>query len=55
MIVIFAALFGILMGTMTAKRRGGKRADILQYAAGFGIAFATLGVVLTVIIEKIVT
>lgn len=55
MIVIFAALFGILLGTMTAKRRNGKRADILQYAVGYGIAFALLGVILTVVIEKIVT
>lgn len=53
MIVIIPALIGILLGGLTAKRRGGKTADILQYAVGYGIAFALLGVIATIVLDKI--
>ncbi len=52
MIVIIPALIGILLGAFTAKRRGGKTADILQYAVGYGIAFALVGVILTITLDK---
>ena len=52
MIVLGAALLGCLIGGMTASRRGGKRLDILQYAAGYGIAFTILGVVLTFVVHN---
>lgn len=40
------------MGTLTAKRRGGKPLDMLQYAAGFGIAFMLVGLLVTIILER---
>ena len=52
MIVIIPALIGLLLGGFTAKRRCGKTADILQYAVGYGIAFALVGVILTIILDK---
>jgi hypothetical protein len=38
----------MLVGGLTARRRGGRAADIAQYAAGYGIAFALLGVFATI-------
>ncbi|MFZ5963813.1 apolipoprotein acyltransferase [Thalassococcus sp. BH17M4-6] len=54
MIVLIAALVGAVLGATTAKRRKGNAADMAQYAAGFGIFFALLGVVATIVIDKAV-
>lgn len=53
MIAIFGFLAGALYGGFLAKRRKGTRFDIAQYAGGFGIAFGLLGMVLTVLIERL--
>ena len=53
MIVFGAALFGVVLGGWTARKRGGKAADIAQYCAGFGIAFTLLGLLATVVIHRI--
>ena len=55
MIILASAVFGILLGIANARKRKGNRLDMAQYAAGYGIAFLLLGVVLTIIIERIVT
>jgi hypothetical protein len=52
MIVIAGLLLGAGWGVWTAKRRGGTPADMAQYAAGFGIAFALLGLFLTIVLER---
>lgn len=52
MIVIFAFALGALWGAYLARRRGGRRLDMLQYAAAFGIAFAIAGLFLTVIVDR---
>lgn len=52
MIVISAAIFGALLGAFTARRQGGRGLDMLQYGAGFAIAFALLGLFATIIIER---
>lgn len=52
MIVLAGFLLGAAWGAMTAKRRGGTRADMAQYAAGFGIAFALVGVFLTIALAR---
>ncbi len=54
MIVILMAIAGGVIGGLTAKRRKGNRLDIAQYAAVYGIAFAILGLILTIAIEKLV-
>jgi hypothetical protein len=54
MIVIAGLVFGALLGARTALKRGGKRLDALQYAAGYGIAFALLGLFLTLFIDRMV-
>lgn len=55
MIVIAGLVFGAALGAFTAARCGGKRLDMLQYAAGFGIAFSLLGVFLTIFVERMAT
>ena len=52
MIVIGGLILGAVIGALTAKRRGGKMLDILQYAAGYGIAFTLLGLFLTIFIDR---
>ncbi len=52
MIVIAGALLGALIGGVTARRRKGNAADMAQYAAGFGICFALLGLIVTIAIDK---
>lgn len=55
MIVIFAALAGAIVGGTTAYRRKGNRKDIAQYAAGYAMAFMIVGMVLTVVIDRMVS
>lgn len=52
MIVLIAAVIGALWGARTAQKRGGNRLDILQYAAGFAIAFALVGMLSSVILDR---
>lgn len=52
-LVLGAALLGAAIGGFTAKKRGGRPLDIAQYAAGFGIAFALLGVIATITLARI--
>lgn len=51
MIVLLSALLGIVMGVVKARKRNGNRLDILQYATGYGIAFAIVGVFLNLLIK----
>jgi ABC-type Mn2+/Zn2+ transport system permease subunit len=51
-IVIGGFILGAVIGALTAKQRGGKPADMAQYAAGFGIAFCLLGLFLTIFLER---
>ena len=52
MIILAGMVLGIVIGTFTAKNRGGKRLDILQDAAVYGIAFTLIGVFVTIILER---
>lgn len=53
MVVIAGLVFGGLWGALLAKKRGGKGLDIAQYAAGYGIAFALVGMFLTIFLERV--
>ena len=53
MIVIGGLVLGALWGGLFARKRGGKPADIAQYAAVFAIALGLLGVFLTILIERL--
>ncbi len=51
MYLIFG-LIGAIIGGLRAKKRNGSKADILQYAAGFAIAFMIVGLFLTIIADR---
>ncbi|MGV6847553.1 MAG: apolipoprotein acyltransferase [Marinibacterium sp.] len=53
MIILASALAGITIGALTAKKRGGATLDMVQYAAGFGIAFTLVGLALTIVIHRL--
>jgi hypothetical protein len=53
MIVIAGAILGGLWGGRRAKVRGGRAADIAQYAAVHALIFALLGLALTIAIERL--
>ncbi len=52
MIVIVLAIVGALIGGFTARKRGGNRKDIAQYAAGYAMAFLLVGMIVTVVIDR---
>ena len=52
MIVFAGALAGAVYGVVLARRREGTGADMAQYGAGFAIAFAILGLFLTIVLER---
>lgn len=52
MLVIGGAMIGAGLGAYRARKLGGKTADILQYAAGYGMAFTMLGVIATFAIHR---
>jgi hypothetical protein len=52
MIVIGGLVLGAIGGGWTAKRRGGKPADIAQYAGVYGILFAILGLFVTLFLDR---
>jgi len=54
MIVIASTLFGVLLGWLTARRRGGNRLDIAQYAAVFAMVFGMLGLIVTIILARVI-
>jgi hypothetical protein len=45
-------VIGALWGAYMAKKRGGRKMDMLQYAAGFGIAFALVALIANIIILR---
>jgi len=49
---LLLGLIGAAIGGMTAKRRKGRAADIAQYAAAYGILFTIVGLLLTILIER---
>lgn len=50
--ILAGALFGALLGAGLARRRGGRGADILHYATVLAIAFALIGLFLSVILGR---
>lgn len=53
MIVIAAIVCGAVVGAMTARKRGGTRLDMAQYAAGYGIALGVASLFLTIAIGSV--
>lgn len=53
MIILAGLVLGALWGGLLARRRKGSRFDIAQYAAAFGIAFAVVGLIATVLLDRL--
>lgn len=54
LVVLGMAVLGAILGAMTARKRNGSGADMAQYAAGYGIAFALAGLILSLILVRLV-
>ena len=52
MIYTVMGIIGAVIGGLTARKRQGNRMDIAQYAASFAIAFALLGLIITVLLDR---
>ena len=52
MIVIISLLLGGAFGAWRAKKRGGTRFDIAQYAAVYAIIFALIALFATIIFSR---
>jgi hypothetical protein len=52
MIVLAGLVLGALFGAGLAKKRGGRKLDMLQYAAGFAIFFMLIGLFATIFLER---
>lgn len=53
MIWTAAIVIGALWGATTALRRGGRKLDALQYAAGYAIAFGLVGLSISVFLDRL--
>ena len=53
MIVLAAIIGGAILGAVLARKRHGNRLDMIQYAAGFAIAFGLLGLFVSIILARI--
>ncbi|WP_248409810.1 hypothetical protein [Aliiroseovarius sp. S2029] len=52
MLVIAALVFGALVGVMRARKRGGNRLDIAQYAAVHALVFALIALFASIFISR---
>ena len=52
MLVLIGLIVGAIIGAMTAKRRGGNRLDLLQYAGVFALIGGVIGLFVTVGVER---
>ncbi|MDG2339657.1 MAG: hypothetical protein P8L32_00480 [Paracoccaceae bacterium] len=52
MLPVIVGLLGAVIGSIIARRRKGTLLDILQYAGAFFIAFAIVGLIISVIIIR---
>lgn len=54
MIVLPAMVIGAFWGAMTALKRGGKRLDAMQYGAVYAIGLGLVGVLASIIIDRLI-
>jgi hypothetical protein len=52
MIILGFALVGAIFGGLLARKRGGKKLDIAQYAGVYAIVFGIIGLFLTVYLSR---
>ena len=52
MIILGFLVLGVGLGLSAARKRNGNRLDLIQYAAGYGIAFTLIGVFVTIMVHR---
>jgi hypothetical protein len=52
MLVIAGAVTGAVLGALAARKQGGNRLDMAQYAASGGIALGLVGMIATILIHR---
>ena len=52
MLVIAALIFGALVGVLRARKRGGNRLDIIQYATVHAIGFGLIAMFVSIFIIR---
>lgn len=52
MIVLAGLVFGVVLGAVVARRRGGVRLDVAHHVAVYGILFAVIGMIVTIVITR---
>jgi hypothetical protein len=53
MIVLAGLVLGGTWGALSARKRGGNRFDMAQYAAAYGIIFGLVGLFATIGLERV--
>ena len=53
MIWLPAMVIGAFWGALTARKRGGRRLDMAQYGAVYAIGLGLLGVLLSILIDRL--
>ena len=54
MIILAAAFLGAVYGVFLARKRQGNKFDMMQYGAGFALAFTILGLIVTIVINRLI-
>ena len=49
---LIGMLIGALLGAVVAKRKGGNRLDMAQYAGGFAIIFGLIGLFVAIYLAR---
>ena len=49
---LIGMVFGALLGAVVAKRKGGNRLDMAQYAGGFAIIFGLVGLFVAIYLAR---
>ncbi|WP_281859695.1 hypothetical protein [Litoreibacter halocynthiae] len=49
---LIGMLLGALLGAVVAKRKGGNRLDMAQYAGGFAIIFGLIGLFVAIYLAR---
>ena len=52
MIILIAAIVGAALGALQARRRKGRTADLLQYAAVYALIFALGALFASIILDR---
>ncbi len=53
MYILGLALVGAIIGGLRARKRGGKKLDIAQYAGVYAIIFGIIGLFITVYLSRL--